>query len=218
MSGTSYPPPPPGRSATDNMRHLYRRYCFPALLTLFDFTFWNLLIKMLISPLANGVQSQPQLPKTKPAVAVSNQPAVTKTFTAATSPQSVTSTNVLELNNKIVPIQLTLPPPAGSQDTQPRVFNIQVPASALTCKNLIFSFWRSDWKSLFNAVNFPLSHLANQLQRVLTAPVISATMALPVNVASTLLQQHVTAALQGQANNIQVNSSSSNSMWWLFGL
>lgn len=41
----------------------------------------------------------------------------------------------------------------------------------------------------------------NQLQQVLTGPVISATMNLPLPLACSLLQQHVNAALQGQAAN-----------------
>lgn len=43
--------------------------------------------------------------------------------------------------------------------------------------------------------------LGNQLQQVLTGPVISATMNLPLPLACSLLQQHVNAALQGQAAN-----------------
>lgn len=39
----------------------------------------------------------------------------------------------------------------------------------------------------------------NQLHTILTGPVITAAMGLPANLASTLLQQHVNATLQGQA-------------------
>lgn len=60
---------------------------------------------------------------------------------------------------------------------------------------------------------FVFSFLADQLKRILTAQVISATMALPTNVASTLLQQHVTAALQSQASNTQTNPNVNNSEW-----
>lgn len=38
----------------------------------------------------------------------------------------------------------------------------------------------------------------NQLQTVLTGPLIAATLALPTHLATNLLQQHVTAALSGQ--------------------
>ncbi|CAH2006873.1 unnamed protein product [Acanthoscelides obtectus] len=74
------------------------------------------------------------------------------------------------VETKQVPIQITLPPQPGSDGTQ-RVLTIQVPASALQ---------------------------GNQLQKVLTGPVITATMGLPVTIASSLLQQHVNAALSSQ--------------------
>lgn len=112
-------------------------------------------------------------PKNKPSTSMNNQQNVVKQpFTPAPSQTNLTSATTTDLNNKMVPISLTLPPPSGSQDTQPRVYSLQVPASALQ---------------------------TDQLQRILTSKVISATMALPESVASNLLQQHVTAALQGQA-------------------
>ncbi|KAG8232657.1 hypothetical protein J437_LFUL012617 [Ladona fulva] len=43
---------------------------------------------------------------------------------------------VLPEPNKTVPVQITLPPQAGSNDTHPRVLTIQVPASAIQGKNL----------------------------------------------------------------------------------
>lgn len=66
---------------------------------------------------------------------------------------------------KQVPIQITLPQQPGADG--PRVLTIQVPVSALQ---------------------------GNQLHKVLTGPVITATMGLPHAIASTLLQQHVNAA------------------------
>ncbi|XP_063236903.1 transcription initiation factor IIA subunit 1 [Bacillus rossius redtenbacheri] len=78
--------------------------------------------------------------------------------------------------NRQVPIQITLPAQPNQPDSQPRVLTIQVPASALQ---------------------------GNTLHSVLTGPVISATMALPQQVASSLLQQHVTAALQGGHSLLQ---------------
>ncbi|XP_071440477.1 transcription initiation factor IIA subunit 1 [Hetaerina americana] len=81
--------------------------------------------------------------------------------------------------NKTVPVQITLPPQAGSNDSHPRVLTIQVPASALQ---------------------------GNQLHSVLSGPVISATMALPLHLATSLLQQHVTTALQGQMQVAAANS------------
>ncbi|XP_046387444.1 transcription initiation factor IIA subunit 1 isoform X2 [Ischnura elegans] len=88
-----------------------------------------------------------------------------------TANTTTTTTNSAADANKTVPVQITLPPQAGSSDTHPRVLTIQVPASALH---------------------------GNQLQSVLSGPVISATMALPLHLATSLLQQHVTTALQGQ--------------------
>lgn len=76
------------------------------------------------------------------------------------------------LETKMVPIQITLPAQAGTLDP-PRVLTIQVPAAALQ---------------------------GNQLHKVLTGPVISATMDLPQNVASRFLQQHVNAAFTQQLN------------------
>ncbi|KYN00034.1 Transcription initiation factor IIA subunit 1 [Cyphomyrmex costatus] len=91
--------------------------------------------------------------------------------------QVVTASAVLE---RQVPIQITLPPQAGVPDAPQRILSIQVPASALQ---------------------------ANHLHTILTGPVISAAMGLPANLASTLLQQHVNATLQGQATltPLQVN-------------
>lgn len=45
----------------------------------------------------------------------------------------------------------------------------------------------------------------NKLHTILTGPVISAAMGLPANLASTLLQQHVNATLQGQPTLTPVN-------------
>lgn len=60
------------------------------------------------------------------------QNVVKQQFTPAPSqPTNLTNTATTDLNNKMVPISLTLPPPAGSQNTQPRVYSLQVPASAL---------------------------------------------------------------------------------------
>ncbi|XP_012215669.1 transcription initiation factor IIA subunit 1 isoform X2 [Linepithema humile] len=92
-----------------------------------------------------------------------------------------------------VPIQITLPPQAGVPDGPQRILSIQVPASTLQ---------------------------GNQLQTILTGPIISAAMGLPANLASTLLQQHVNSTLQGQATlaplqvnqPIQVVTQSTNSI------
>lgn len=84
-------------------------------------------------------------------------------------------TQVVE--TKMVPIQITLPAQPGS-DLGQRVLTIQVPASALQ---------------------------GNQLHKVLTGPVISATMSLPQNIANNLLQQHVNAAFGSVAIGSIVN-------------
>lgn len=85
--------------------------------------------------------------------------------------QLVTSTSAV-MQDRQVPIQITLPPQTGVPDAPQRVLTIQVPASAIQ---------------------------GNQLHTILTGPVISAAMGLPANLASTLLQQHVNSTLQGQA-------------------
>lgn len=62
----------------------------------------------------------------------------------------------------------------------------------------------------FNLISDNVCYLfpGNQLQQVLTGPVISATMNLPLQLACSLLQQHVNAALQGQAANGKWNTFS----------
>ncbi|KAJ8967945.1 hypothetical protein NQ314_002561 [Rhamnusium bicolor] len=80
------------------------------------------------------------------------------------------------IETKLVPIQITLPPQPGTDGGQ-RVLTIQVPASALQ---------------------------GNQLQKVLTGPVITATMGLPANIASSLLQQHVNAAFNSQQQTVTI--------------
>ncbi|XP_066258158.1 transcription initiation factor IIA subunit 1-like [Euwallacea similis] len=79
------------------------------------------------------------------------------------------------VETKMVPIQITLPPQPGTEGQ--RVLTIQVPATALQ---------------------------GNQLQKVLTGPVITATMGLPPAIASSLLQQHVNAAFSSQQQAVTV--------------
>lgn len=87
-------------------------------------------------------------------------------------PQAPQVTQVVE--TKMVPIQITLPAQPGT-NIGPRVLTIQVPASALQ---------------------------ENQLQKILTGPVITATMNLPENIASSVLQQHVNATFTQQVVNL----------------
>ncbi|XP_023165646.1 transcription initiation factor IIA subunit 1 isoform X1 [Drosophila hydei] len=70
--------------------------------------------------------------------------------------------------NRIMPVNITLPSPPGSTNPESRVLTIQVPASALQ---------------------------ENQLTQILTAHLISSIMSLPTTLASSVLQQHVNAAL-----------------------
>ncbi|KAK9889719.1 hypothetical protein WA026_007101 [Henosepilachna vigintioctopunctata] len=79
------------------------------------------------------------------------------------------------VETKMVPIQITLPPQPGTEGQ--RILTIQVPATALQ---------------------------GNQLQKVLTGPVITATMGLPANIASSLLQQHVNAAFSSQQQSVTI--------------
>lgn len=68
--------------------------------------------------------------------------------------------------NKLIPIQITLPPQAN--ETENRVLTIKVPARAIQ---------------------------ENQLQQVITGEIITSIMPLQPNVASAVLQQHVTSTL-----------------------
>lgn len=81
--------------------------------------------------------------------------------------------------NKMVAIQITLPAQPNVPNSQPRVLTIQVPASALQ---------------------------ENQLQQVLTGPIITSIMPLPPQIASSVLQQHVNSYLQNNTmNTIQIH-------------
>lgn len=93
----------------------------------------------------------------------------------AAAPIQSTSTTV-HTEDKMIPIQITLPA-QPTIDSATRVLTIHVPASAL---------------------NGP------QLHTLLTGPVITATMGLPAPLASSLLQQHVNAALQQQMQQQQI--------------
>jgi transcription initiation factor TFIIA large subunit len=68
--------------------------------------------------------------------------------------------------NKLIPIQITLPPQANETDN--RVLTIKVPARAIQ---------------------------ENQLQQVITGEIITSIMPLQPSVASAVLQQHVTSVL-----------------------
>ncbi|KAF6204811.1 hypothetical protein GE061_018973 [Apolygus lucorum] len=113
-------------------------------------------------------EPEPQPPTIKQGMMAKS--ALTNHLAQSSQPQQQAAPVPVDFN-KNVSIQITLPAQQGVQGAEPRSITIQVPASALE---------------------------GNQLQSVLTGPVISATMALPQQMASALLQQHVTATLQGQ--------------------
>lgn len=96
---------------------------------------------------------------------------------AHTPPQTVPPqcTSTVHTEDKMIPIQITLPA-QPTVDSATRVLTIHVPTSAL---------------------NGP------QLHTLLTGPVITATMGLPAQLASSLLQQHVNAALNSQQQAAQ---------------
>lgn len=79
--------------------------------------------------------------------------------------------------NKLIPIQITLPPQAN--ETENRILTIKVPARAIQ---------------------------ENQLQQVITGEIITSIMPLQPNVASAVLQQHVTSVL----NSIYAKSMNCN--------
>ncbi|RZC39509.1 TFIIA domain containing protein [Asbolus verrucosus] len=92
-------------------------------------------------------------------------------------PQQQIQQHVTQIvETKMVPIQITLPAQPGT-DQPPRILTIQVPATALH---------------------------GNQLQKVLTGQVITATMNLPANIASSVLQQHVNAVFNSQQQTVTI--------------
>lgn len=117
-----------------------------------------------------------------PPLAQAQPPPVQQTPTqpAASQPPAPPAAVVAALDpNKMVAIQITLPAQPNVPNSQPRVLTIQVPASALQ---------------------------ENQLQQVLTGPIITSIMPLPPQVASSVLQQHVNSYLQNNTiNSIQIH-------------
>lgn len=82
--------------------------------------------------------------------------------------------------NKIMPVNITLPAQPGTINSESRVLTIHVPASALQ---------------------------ENQLTQILTAHLISSIMSLPTSLASSVLQQHVNAALKNSSMQKTLNTS-----------
>jgi transcription initiation factor TFIIA large subunit len=107
-----------------------------------------------------------------------NQQSTTQQQQQPSQMQQAQTTQKFTLDpNKLIPIQITLPPQPGTTNTAQRVLTIQVPASAIQ---------------------------ENQLQKVLTGNIITSIMPLAPDVASTVLQQHVNSMLSASAttNNI----------------
>ncbi|XP_037951262.1 transcription initiation factor IIA subunit 1-like isoform X2 [Teleopsis dalmanni] len=97
---------------------------------------------------------------------LTNGPLTAQQQTSATGPLPI----VAALDPcRIMPVNITLPAQPGTHNTEPRVLTIHVPASALQ---------------------------ENQLTQILTAQLISSIISLPTTLANSVLQQHVTAALQ----------------------
>lgn len=106
----------------------------------------------------------PQPPiKTEPGQATTSSQSTSSAAPAQNGPPALQST--LD-PNKLIPIQITLPPQAN--ETENRVLTIKVPARAIQ---------------------------ENQLQQVITGEIITSIMPLQPSVASAVLQQHVTSVL-----------------------
>lgn len=126
-------------------------------------------------------QQQQQVQQAQPPPLAQSQPAVQQPAqqTAAQPPAPPAAVVAALDPNKMVAIQITLPAQPNVPNSQPRVLTIQVPASALQ---------------------------ENQLQQVLTGPIITSIMPLPPQIASSVLQQHVNSYLQNNTiNTIQIH-------------
>lgn len=133
-------------------------------------------------PMTDTLQNQPAQQQLQPPPLAQAQPSLPQP--APAQPQSQhpapPAAVVAALDpNKMVAIQITLPALQNVPNSQPRVLTIQVPASALQ---------------------------ENQLQQVLTGPIITSIMPLPPHIASSVLQQHVNSYLQNNTmNTIQIH-------------
>jgi transcription initiation factor TFIIA large subunit len=116
---------------------------------------------------ATKAPQQPQQPaiKTEPGQASqSTSTAAASSSTTQNGPPALQQTTLDP--NKLIPIQITLPPQPN--ETENRVLTIKVPARAIQ---------------------------ENQLQQVITGEIITSIMPLQPSVASAVLQQHVTSVL-----------------------
>merc|ERR1712071_601565 len=91
----------------------------------------------------------------------------------ATTASSAAPTTVATPAVRMVPVQITVPPQQGVPNSTAKSITVQVPAHALQG-----------------------GAAGAQLQAVLSSPTVTAALALPVELATTVLQQHINAALQ----------------------
>lgn len=111
-------------------------------------------------------QHQPAI-KTEPGQAATSQSTPTAAASSSTTQNGPPALQQTTLDpNKLIPIQITLPPQPN--ETENRVLTIKVPARAIQ---------------------------ENQLQQVITGEIITSIMPLQPSVASAVLQQHVTSVL-----------------------
>lgn len=123
-----------------------------------------------VPPLAAALPKSSLVTSKAPAIKTEpGQPTTSSQSASASQAQAQNGPPALQTTldpNKLIPIQITLPPQAN--ETENRVLTIKVPARAIQ---------------------------ENQLQQVITGEIISSIMPLQPNVASAVLQQHVTSVL-----------------------
>ncbi|XP_058449973.1 transcription initiation factor IIA subunit 1 [Malaya genurostris] len=125
------------------------------------------------------IQNSQQMQQTQPPPLAQTQQPIQQPVAPQQAPAPPAAVVASLDPNKMVAIQITLPAQPNVPNSQPRVLTIQVPASALQ---------------------------ENQLQQVLTGPIITSIMPLPPQIASTVLQQHVNSYLQNNTiNAIQIH-------------
>jgi hypothetical protein len=107
------------------------------------------------------------------AAAAANAAATTNSSnaTAASAAAAVPAASASAV--RMVPVQITVPAQPGSGHPTPKSITVQVPAHALQG-----------------------GAAGAQLQTVLSSPTVTAALSLPVEMAQTLLQQHINQALQ----------------------
>lgn len=93
---------------------------------------------------------------------------------------------------RMVPVQITVPPQQGQ--TAAKSITVHVPAHALQGNCFILL---SKTLEVFILLYCYLGGAAGaQLQTILSSPAVTAALSLPVEMATTVLQQHINSALQ----------------------